>query len=239
MYIYRLLIDVRPRPFWRSKIAISFLRHLSRDKRCKHLVANIVWIFFSLIQNGCFSRFSVLRRKSRNDKWSSRTGVSEFEGTLKTEWRRSKVWSTLSLEMPSSWAREVVERGLARITIVPTISLNFWTTSPFREVVSLVSNWSRTGRYVTSNSDSWLLVWYFKTFASCSSGSPHLRSSTNRQMVVAKMNKGIAIWTRGFGILFVRANPQEGVGLAKLSCYSHLGFLPADIQGTQIYYARL
>ena len=140
------------------RLQISSLRLPSADKRLRHWIANLLCASFSSTQKRFVSRFSESRRKSRNDRWSSRTGTSGLEGILKTEWSRSILQSTAPLEISNSRAREAVERGLARITIEPTTSRNSLTRWCLSEAVSPTSSWFRTGRYVASSLDSWLLV---------------------------------------------------------------------------------
>ena len=182
----RGLSDVR-------RLYISSLRLSFVDKSSRHRVINLLWVSVSLIQKRFVSCFSISRRKSRNDRWSSRIEWSGREGMFKIEYKRSVLLSIIPLETLSSLSREVTERGLTRMTIELMTYWNSFTRSLLFELVIPTSNWSRTGRYVTSSLNTWLLVSYFRILVSWSCNWSHFRSLMNRQTIIIKMNNEIVI----------------------------------------------
>ena len=74
------------------------------------------------IANEVFSHVCGSRRKSLNDRRKSLTGMNSFCGILSTEFNELNLNLTTLLEMPRSAEIEITDRGLSRMTIVPTTS---------------------------------------------------------------------------------------------------------------------
>ena len=181
-----------------NKLHMSFFRPLELDISWRHKLASFSWVFLSSTQNKLFPHFWGSKRKSRKDRCRGLTGISSLTGTLRTECRESSLHLTLSLEILRRCASEVIERGLSKTRILPTISWNSeiclcWSLSSS----SLINKWFKMGRYVLSRFETVVGVWYpsmiSKRFLGLSRSSP-----IYRQAVAAKMNNGIASLTRAW-----------------------------------------
>lgn len=72
-------------------------RHLGLDMSSMHLLVTLSCVALSSTPNGLFARVWLSRRKSRNERCSSRTGEFWLAGMLRTECSERSLVSTSSL----------------------------------------------------------------------------------------------------------------------------------------------
>lgn len=171
----------------------------SRRNSCmtrRQFLANFPCVAGSSTQNSISPFFSGSTRKSLKERCSNRTGESAERGTSQTECSILNMIVMTSLFKSSNFASDISQRGLARMT---NERMMFWSCSMrLRRCVaddSRGTSLSNTGRYAASSLDAWIFVLNRNTSCNNALGFPYLKSSRNRQTVVANMKSGNAIST--------------------------------------------
>lgn len=170
----------------------------------RHLTANFECDALLSTANGVFSHVCGSRRKFLNDRWKSLTGMHSFCGILGTEFSELNLNLTTLLEMPRSAEIEITDRGLSRMTIVPTTSWNSCISCFFCFSVWLRRSRLNIGRYV-----SWRLALSSRQarISSRLSTGSHWRSLSMRHMVAAKMKRE-QIFSKAVGFCCLQASQQ-------------------------------
>lgn len=170
------------------------LRPFGVDSSWKHLLASLMCVSFLSTQNKLFPYFWLPWKNSRKDKCRGLIGISLLTGILSTEYSKSSLQLMSSLRISRKCASEAIERRLSRTTILPTISRNLLVRLSFSSPSLSLNNWFKMGRYVLS---SRFAVWYSKKISKRFLGLSCF-SPIYQQVVVAKINNGIAISMRAW-----------------------------------------